>query len=53
MMVYGQDYVFTSPTAFRGAMIRHQDDRTQCSIDLMTLGFVPYDRSGLTLFKKS
>lgn len=52
-MLYGQDYVFMSPTAFRGAMIKHQDGRTQRSIDLMTLEFALYDRSGLTLFKKS
>ena len=43
----------TSPIAFRGAMIRRQDDRTQRLIDLMTLDFALYDRSGLTLFKKS
>lgn len=36
-MLYGQDYVFTSPIAFRGATIRHQDHRTHFSIDLMTL----------------
>ena len=38
-MLYGQDFIFTSPLAFCGAMSSHQDDRTQRSIDLMTLEF--------------
>ena len=52
-MLYCQDYVFTSPFAFRDAMIRHQDDRTQRSIDLMALEFALYNRRGLTMSKKS
>ena len=52
-MLYGQDYVFTSTIAFRGAMIRHQDGRTKRSIDLMTLEFASYDRFGLTLLRKN
>ena len=43
----------TSPIAFRDTMVRHRDDRTQRFIDLMTLELGLYDRSGLTLFKKS
>ena len=50
-MLYGQDYVFSSPIALRGTMIKHQDDRTQHSIDLMTLEFALYNRYGHTLFK--
>lgn len=49
-MLYGQDYVFSSPIAFRGTMIKHQDDRTQHSIDLMTLEFALYNRYGHTKY---
>ena len=52
-MLYGQDYVFASPFAFRDVMIRHQDDRTQRSIDLLALEFALYNHSGLTLSQKS
>ena len=41
------------PITFRGTMIRHQEDRTQRSIDLMALELALYDRSGLTLFDNS
>ena len=51
-MVYGRDYVFTAPIAFRRVMIGYQDDRTQRSIDLMNLEFALYDLSGLTPFEK-
>lgn len=49
-MLYGQDYVFSSPIACRGTMIKHQDDRTQHSIDLMTLEFALYNRYGHTKY---
>ena len=49
-MLYGQDYI-TSPIAFHGTVIGHQDDRTERSIDLMTLEFALYNRSGLIPFK--
>lgn len=52
-MLYGEDYVFTSPIAFHGTVPRHQEDRAQGSIDLMILEFAVYNHSGPTLFKKS
>ena len=48
-MLYGQDYVFTSPIAFGGAMIKHQDDPSQRSIDLITLKLAVYNRFGFCL----
>ena len=52
-MFHVQDYLFMFPLAFHGTMIIHQEDRTQRSIDLMTLDFALYHRSGLTLVDKS
>jgi len=52
-MSCGQDYVFTSPIAFRGAINGYQGDRTHRSIDFMTLESALYDRPGITSFKKS